>query len=171
MLSAIWEEVLDIEQVGVHDDFFELGGHSLLAVRLISRVRAVLGIELDLRTLFERPTIAGVADRLTDDGQALVALRPRRRPDVMPLSFAQARLWFLDQLDGHSPTYHLLRALRLKGEVDTRALAASFADVIGRHESLRTIFPHSDGVPHRSSLRAWRLRLRSRLPPRPSCRR
>ena len=153
-LAAIWAEVLDLEQVGVNDDFFELGGHSLLATRLIMRVRATLGVQLDLKTLFECPTVAGVAHRLTDDGPALLALSPRHRPDVLPLSFAQTRLWFLEQLEvpGESPAYHIVRAVRMSGDLDRQALKAAVRDVVARHESLRTVFPESDGQPRQEIL-------------------
>ena len=147
ILAGIYAQVLGVERVGVDDSFFDLGGDSLSAMRLIAAINSGLDAALGVRAVFEAPTVAQLAPRISGAGKALEPLVARERPAVVPLSFAQSRLWFLDQLLGPSPIYNMAVALRLRGRVDADALGAALADALARHESLRTVFIAPDGVP------------------------
>ncbi|HLX07839.1 MAG TPA: amino acid adenylation domain-containing protein, partial [Thermoanaerobaculia bacterium] len=157
LLAGIWREVLGVERVGLHDSFFALGGHSLLAARLMSRVRRAFGVELPLGALFAQPTLAGLAARLAgalagggDLGAPVAAsgpIEPWPRPAQPPLSFAQERLWYLDQLEPASVTYNVPAALRLRGDLAWAPLAGAITAIVARHEALRTRFPEIGGQP------------------------
>ncbi|OSC25202.1 hypothetical protein B8W69_19410 [Mycobacterium vulneris] len=156
VLADVYADVLGLDRVGVDDSFFDLGGDSLTAMRLIGVVNKVLNTRLGVRTLFDAPSVAQLAPRVRTDGGGLEPLVAAERPAVIPLSFGQSRLWFLDQFHGPSPVYNMAVALQLTGRLDVDALSAALADVVARHESLRTVFPHSDGVPYQEVVAAER---------------
>ncbi|MFJ9940165.1 non-ribosomal peptide synthetase [Streptomyces erythrochromogenes] len=152
-LCTLFGEILGIDDITIDDDFFELGGHSLLATRLVGRARTELGAELAIGDLFQAPTVAALGDRLATD-PARPALRPEPRPEHLPVSFAQRRLWFMGQAEGPAATYNVTLALRLTGPLDPDALEGALHDVVARHESLRTVFGEHDGVPYQRILPA-----------------
>ncbi len=150
LLAGIYAQVLGVEPpqlVGVDESFFDLGGDSLSAMRLIAAVNAALDAGLAVRAVFEAPTVAQLATRIGGDEGRLEPLTASERPTVVPVSFAQSRLWFIDQFQGPSPIYNLPVALRLSGHLDAGALGAALADVVDRQEALRTLFPAVEGVP------------------------
>jgi amino acid adenylation domain-containing protein/FkbM family methyltransferase len=147
LLVQLFCEVLGRGHVGVDDNFFHLGGHSLLATRLVSRIRSSMSIEVPIRALFEAPTVAALASRLQGAGISRKSLRPVPRPQCLPLSSGQQRLWFLHHFEGSSSDYNLPLPLHLQGVLNVSAVAEALGDVLARHESLRTIFPDISGRP------------------------
>ncbi|KHO26549.1 peptide synthetase [Mycolicibacterium setense] len=147
ILAGIYAQILGLDRVGVNDSFFELGGDSLQAMRLVAALNRTLDAGLEERVVFDAPTVAQLVLRIGAEERRQQPLLAGERPAVMPLSFAQSRLWFIDQLQGPSPVYNLAAGLRLEGSLDVDALGAAFADVLERHESLRTLFPTVDGTP------------------------
>ncbi|MDY7094186.1 MAG: non-ribosomal peptide synthase/polyketide synthase [Acidobacteriota bacterium] len=151
-LAEIWSQLLGAERVGRGDDFFTLGGHSLLATQVASRIRRLLEVDLPLRQVFEHPTLADLgravdAARREATGEPLPPLVPVERDGALPLSFAQQRLWFIEQLDPDSPLYNMPLPVRLDGRLDVHRLVAALDRLIARHESLRTVFAEEDGKP------------------------
>lgn len=153
MLCGLFGEVLGLPEVGIDDNFFDLGGHSLLATRLASRVRSTLGADLALRTLFDAPTVAALAQRLAAGGER-PPLRAEVRPEPLPLSFAQTRMWFQYRLEGPHPAYNMAFAARLTGDLDPEAMREALGDLTDRHETLRTLLTDRDGTPQQVILPA-----------------
>ena len=148
-LVEIWCEVLKLETCGVEDNFFDLGGHSLLAIQVQARVRREFQVDVPLRRMFERPTVAGIAKFIeaSEKLRQSPPLQAAQRSDALPLSFAQRRLWFLDQLEPGSPFYNINTLLRLTGPLDVAALEKTLNEIVRRHEVLRTNFRVSDEQP------------------------
>ena len=152
ILADIFSQLLHVSRVGIHDSFFALGGHSLLATQVMSRIFGTLGIDLPLATLFSAPTIAGLAAVIADyqaaaESENAVPIVRLARDAPLPLSFAQQRLWFLDQLEPGRPLYNIPAALRLRGTLDVESLRRAIAEIVRRHESLRTTFASGDPEP------------------------
>ncbi|MDJ0382275.1 non-ribosomal peptide synthetase [Streptomyces sp. G-G2] len=152
ILCGLFAQVLDLAEAGVDDDFFRLGGNSLSAVRLLSRVRSAFGSDVDVRAVFEAPTPALLAARIVHGDSERPELTARPRPPQVPLSSAQRRLWFLGRLEGPTGSYNIPIGIRLTGTVDPDALRGAVADVVTRHESLRTVFPDTGGKPRQHVL-------------------
>jgi amino acid adenylation domain-containing protein len=140
-LAGIWAALLKLDAVGVHDSFFDLGGHSLLATQLVSRMRKQFRIEIPLRSLFETPTIAALAEKIEKSTAGNTeTIKPRVNRASASVSFAQQRLWFLDQLEDNRALYNVPRALRLSGNLDIEALQRALNELVSRHEPFRTHF-------------------------------
>ncbi|HWS53455.1 MAG TPA: amino acid adenylation domain-containing protein, partial [Pyrinomonadaceae bacterium] len=152
LLAQMWADVLRVSQAGIHDNFFELGGHSLLATQIVSRVRQTFSVELPLRRLFESPTVAALAEAVERELRAgaraeLPPISPVPRDEPLPLSYAQQRLWFIDQLEPGAATYNIPTAVRLTDGPDVTALERALSEVARRHETLRTTFLSDGGRP------------------------
>jgi amino acid adenylation domain-containing protein/FkbH-like protein len=152
VLASLWSRLLRVERVGIHDNFFQLGGHSLMATQLVARIRRSLGVELPLRAVFEAPTIAGLGELVVNAqreraGLQMPPLLPVPRTSDIPLSFAQQRLWFLDQLEPGSPLYNIPQVFRMQGALHVDAIERALAEIVRRHEALRTTFPLRNGRP------------------------
>ncbi|CAM5491663.1 non-ribosomal peptide synthetase [Streptomyces viridifaciens] len=152
LLCDLFAQVLGLPGIGPDDDFFAFGGHSLAAARLASRIRSALDAAVDVQAVFEAPTATLLAERLAGSEPAPPTLASRARPERVPLSYAQQRVWFLDRLEGPSATYNTTVGLALRDDVELDVLRDSLADVMRRHESLRTVFPESDGEPYQHVL-------------------
>ncbi|MER7188093.1 amino acid adenylation domain-containing protein, partial [Streptomyces hyaluromycini] len=145
VMRALFALVLDEPEVGPDDDFFDLGGHSVLATTLIGRIRSTFSVEVDHRVLFDAPTPSELVAALEEGGQARPPLTRRPRPAELDASYAQRRMWFLQQLGGPGAAYNVPSVLRIDGSLDVPALSAALGDVTARHESLRTVLPYVDG--------------------------
>ncbi|CAM4193027.1 Dimodular nonribosomal peptide synthase [Mycobacterium basiliense] len=154
IVAGIYGHVLGVERVGIDQSFFDLGGDSLLAMRVIAAINTTLDAQLSVRALFETPTIAQLAPRIGAGSTRPAPLVPVRRPSRVPLSFAQERMWTVNQLRGGSPVFNIPWALRLGGALDVAALHQALADVVDRHEALRTIYPTVGEMPHQVVLPA-----------------
>ncbi|MFI5714246.1 amino acid adenylation domain-containing protein [Nocardia sp. NPDC051750] len=154
IVAGVFADVLGVERVGADDDFFALGGNSLIATQVAARIGAALEAQVPVRTLFEASTVSALAAAAeTATGRAgLPVLAPRPRPERVPLSLAQQRMWFLNQFDTESIAYNIPVAVRLTGDLDVAALRAAVNDVIARHETLRTVYPAHDGRPYQKVL-------------------
>jgi non-ribosomal peptide synthetase component F len=151
VLVEIWSDVLGVEQPGIHDNFFDRGGHSLTTIKIASRIRKAFGIELPMRKLFEIPTVASLAEQIDsmrrEHTSRLPKLEPVPRHSLLPLSYAQQRLWLTDQLESSAIAYNIPGAVRLSGRLDVDVLEEALNELVQRHESLRTTFASADGTP------------------------
>ena len=151
VVARIWEDVLGLAQISVHENFFELGGHSLIATQVMSRLREALNCEMPLRRLFELPTIAELAASIEETKRsspaALSPLEKADRDGELPLSFAQERLWFLNRMEPESTAYHLFTGIRLHGPLNVAAFEQTLQEIVRRHEILRTTFATVEGRP------------------------
>ncbi|MEO7583966.1 MAG: non-ribosomal peptide synthase/polyketide synthase [Ferruginibacter sp.] len=145
-LATTWQNLLGVKLIGIHDNFFELGGHSLLAMRLIATIRKEMGTAISIKELFIHPTVASLANHLAQLQKTILlpVIEKQVRPILIPLSFSQERLWFIDQLEG-SVQYHLPSVFRLKGKISRQALNDALQNIINRHEVLRTVFLEEEG--------------------------
>lgn len=151
-VSAVFADALGLQQIGGAEDFFALGGHSLLAIRVVNRLRTQFGVELPVSAIFDAPTPATLAEAIRDAVESVrPALTARERPDSIPLSAGQRRIWFLDQLEP-SAAYTIPLVVRLRGALDADALQLALSDLVARHEILRTRYPEKDGVPRQEIL-------------------
>ncbi len=153
VIAKIWSDVLHIEVIGIYNNFFLLGGHSLLATQVISRIKKHLGVDVPLRSIFENPTISGLAkavekEKLAQRGIELPKIHKIKREGKLPLSFAQQRLWFLEQLEPGTPFYNIPETYKITGDLNIDALQKAINKVIKRHETLRTSFHSDNGIPY-----------------------
>jgi acyl carrier protein len=164
VLAGIWAEVLKVERIGAEENFFEMGGHSLLATQVMSRVREGFGVEIALRELFEHPTVRELGERIEEElrggaGKGGGRIERVSREGLMPLSFAQQRLWFIDQLDPDTHLYNIPAAVRLGGQLNLAALEQTLSEILRRHEVLRTVFAEVDRQPVQVIREAGAMRL------------
>ncbi|WP_185966055.1 condensation domain-containing protein, partial [Flavobacterium sp. ZT3R18] len=163
-LVRIWQDILNVEQVGVIDDFFELGGHSLLAVRLLSAIKSTMNVAVTITDLFDYTNISALATFIEgqDNTSALPLVTKQELPAAIPLSYAQERLWFIDKLKG-SEHYHVPVLLNLKGDLNIDFLSRALKTIVKRHEALRTVYVEKDGVAYQEiqSADRWELNVLS----------
>ncbi len=159
-LANVWNELLEVEKIGINDDFFELGGHSLLATRLVSAIRNEIGVDIPIRTVFSHPTIASLSEEILITAQkAIIApVTAQEKPEKIPLSFSQERLWFLDELQG-TEDYHVSGGIHFKGSIDQDVLEAALKLIIERHEVLRTVVKTHKGQGYQEvkTTATWRM--------------
>jgi len=153
LTAQIWEEVLGTRPIGVSDNFFALGGHSLLATQVVVRMNSAFRVDIPLRMVFEHPTVAELARKveelMQDPGsEDTPSIQKVPRDHFMPLSYAQQRLWFIDQMQPGQSTYNVPAAVRVQGIIDVGALERAFSEIVRRHEPLRTRFAVVQGEPH-----------------------
>ena len=159
-LCEIWSSLFNIERVGINDDFFALGGHSILAIRLISEIKNKQNVEISITDLFENPTVSKLSLFILNQSleEKELTIHPQQRPEKIPLSFAQERLWFIDNWKGSLP-YHQPALFRIKGKIDPKTIEYVYSKIIDRHESLRTVFLNEDGIPYQkiNDASGWKL--------------
>ncbi|HLP61012.1 MAG TPA: amino acid adenylation domain-containing protein [Candidatus Deferrimicrobium sp.] len=146
-LAVIWQQLLRLEKIGTQEDFFAMGGDSILVNRCLARIREELQVEIPLRKFFERPYIKALAGKIEKRERQVFAIKPAERQGEIPLSFAQQRLWFLQELDADNVAYFVPRVIRIKGPLEVSLIERSFTEIIRRHEIMRTVFPTIEGQP------------------------